>query len=231
MEAALVFWSRYGTGMARVAPFAIYILFLALKPVVAKSFPEADIRWLYALQIGATAMALAVLRRQYVELAGAFALRAGQWLLAVVVGVMVFVAWINLDLPWLALGGTGGGGFDPSAPDGTLDWSLIVVRIAGAALVVPLMEELFWRSLVMRWIDQGDFLRLAPAATSLRAWLVSSLVFGFEHDLWFAGIFAGVAYGWLYRRGGNLWLPIAGHAVTNLLLGVWVVATGSWRFW
>jgi len=47
----------------------------------------------------------------------------------------------------------------------------------------------------------------------------------------FAGILAGLAYGWLYRASGNLWAPIAAHATTNLLLGVWVLSTGSWRFW
>jgi len=57
---------------------------------------------------------------------------------------------------------------------------------------VPVMEELFWRSYLMRWIDQHDFLALAPAAISLKAILVSGLVFGLAHHLWFAGILAGL---------------------------------------
>jgi membrane protease YdiL (CAAX protease family) len=42
---------------------------------------------------------------------------------------------------------------------------------------------------------------------------------------------AGLAYGGLYMRSGTLWSPILAHAVTNLMLGVWVVATASWSFW
>jgi CAAX prenyl protease-like protein len=108
---------------------------------------------------------------------------------------------------------------------------LIVVRIFGAAAVVPVMEELFWRSFVQRWIDRQDFLLLAPADVSLRALLFASLAFGFEHGQWLAGIIAGLAYGWLYRRSGSLWPPIMAHGLTNLLLGVWVVSSGQWQFW
>jgi CAAX prenyl protease-like protein len=65
----------------------------------------------------------------------------------------------------------------------------------------------------------------------LRALLLSSLAFGFEHGLWFAGLIAGLAYGGLYRWSGGLRIPILAHAVTNLLLGIWVVNTGNWQFW
>jgi CAAX prenyl protease-like protein len=93
------------------------------------------------------------------------------------------------------------------------------------------MEELFWRSFLMRWIDRHDFLSLAPALVSLKAIVISSIVFGFEHTLWFAGILAGLAYAWLYRASGSLWPPIIAHAVTNGVLGVWVIQTGQWQFW
>ena len=119
-----------------------------------------------------------------------------------VLGVIVFVAWIHLDVRWLSLGQTGG--FDPTRPGGGYDWPLVVLRMAGAVLVVPVMEELFWRSFVMRCIDRADFLRMAPVAVSLKALAVSSLLFGVEHSMWFAGVLAGLAYGWLYLRTGNL---------------------------
>ena len=32
-------------------------------------------------------------------------------------------------------------------------------------------------------------------------------------------------------RSNTLWSPILAHAVTNLLLGLWVLATGAWSFW
>ena len=30
---------------------------------------------------------------------------------------------------------------------------------------------------------------------------------------------------------GKLWTAVIAHAVTNALLGVWVIATGRWEFW
>jgi len=97
--------------------------------------------------------------------------------------------------------------------------------------VIPVMEELFWRSFLLRWFDQSDFMRLLPRAVSGRALLYCAIPFGLEHNFWFAGILAGLAYGWLYRHTGNLWAPILAHSLTNLLLGIWVVNTGNWQLW
>ena len=65
----------------------------------------------------------------------------------------------------------------------------------------------------------------------LRAIVLSTFVFMLAHTLWLAAIVAGLAYAWLYRRTGKLWVPVIAHAVTNGLLGVWVVMTGNWAFW
>jgi CAAX prenyl protease-like protein len=93
------------------------------------------------------------------------------------------------------------------------------------------MEELFWRSFLLRWIAEPDFLRAGPAAAGLKGLLISSVLFGFEHNLWLAGIVAGLAYGALYMRYRSIWAAIAAHAVTNGLLGAWVVHTGNWHYW
>ena len=93
------------------------------------------------------------------------------------------------------------------------------------------MEELFWRSLAMRWIDGRDFLAVNPRRVSFVAFALSSALFALEHSQWLAGLLAGAAYGWLYLRSGNLWIPIISHATTNGILALWIVATGSWRFW
>lgn len=223
--ASLLRWQA----LARILPFALYIAFLALAPLVARTFPQWDARWLYAVQIGAVLAGLTFFAREYAELVRPPRLRQRDWLSAAAAGTAVFAIWINLDAPWAMFGEAPG--FDPARADGSLDWALVAVRLFGAVAVVPLMEELFWRSFVLRWIDRADFLRHAPASASLRALIISSLLFGLEHHLWLAGMLAGLAYGELYRRSGSLWSPIAAHACTNLLLGFWVVHTGSWRFW
>lgn len=213
--------------IARGLPFAIYIAFLAGGDWLAAHLP--DPRWVYALQVGAVLIALLYFAREYSELRFAVKSTPVWWMAAIGAGVAVFVLWIHLDVRWLSFGLTGG--FDPRLADGTIDWPLAVVRLCGAAVVVPIMEELFWRSFIMRWIDRTDFLEQSPATVSFKALIISSIVFGLEHQLWFAGFLAGLAYGWLYMRTGNLWLPIAAHAVTNLVLGIWVLRTGNWQFW
>ncbi|OYY93538.1 MAG: CAAX prenyl protease-related protein [Hydrogenophilales bacterium 28-61-23] len=214
--------------MARILPFALYMAFLVIEGVVADAVPGLDVRWLYPVKIAVVVAALWYYRAGYIEL---FARPNLFWagLIAPLLGVVVFVLWINLDYGWMNLGG--GAGYDPRNSTGDFDWPLLVLRLAGAALVVPLMEELFWRSYLMRWIQEPGFLDLAPVQIGLRAILISSVLFGLEHSLWLAGIVAGLAYAWLYRASGSLWPPIISHATTNLVLGLWVLSTGAWQFW
>lgn len=213
---------------ARILPFGAYIFFIILGDMLERAgFARAELRWIYPVQAGTVAVLLAVNWRGYHELRQALPTRS-QLLTALAVGVLVWALWINLDLPWMTVGSSPG--YDPRT-NGEFDWLLVVVRILGAALVVPVMEELFWRSFVMRWVDSVDFEALDPARVGLKGFMVSVVLFGFEHNLWLAGIVAGVAYSLLYMRHRNLWSAVLAHAVTNGLLGVWVVATGSWAFW
>ncbi|WP_374337609.1 CAAX prenyl protease-related protein [Methyloversatilis sp.] len=218
--------------IARALPFALYILFLVVAEPLA-GLLGADLRWMYVLQIGCVMFALAFFWRDYGELrepapAGPLASGAG-WAVALVLGVAVWVLWIWLDFSPFAFAPAEG--YRPLDEAGDLIVPMVVVRIFGAAAVVPVMEELFWRSFVMRWIDNPNFLTVAARAVTLRALLFSSIAFGFEHGQWAAGIVAGLVYGWLYRASGRLWLPTLSHAVTNLLLGLWVVLTAQWQFW
>jgi CAAX prenyl protease-like protein len=215
--------------LVRALPFALYIALLALEGVLPDLAPGFDARWLYPAKAGLVAVALAVLWRHYSEL-GSWGLSAGNLLLSAAVGVVVLVVWVNLDAGWMLLGEVGKG-YNPTDAAGRIDWLLVAFRIAGAALVVPLMEELFWRSFLQRWVQQPDFLALDPALIGLKALFIASALFAVEHLQWFAGLVAGLAYGWLYIRTRSLWSPIVAHAVTNGGLGAYVVATGQWSFW
>jgi CAAX prenyl protease-like protein len=121
--------------------------------------------------------------------------------------------------------------FVPVDAAGALDWPLVAVRWIGAALLVPVMEELFWRSFLMRWIQSATFEAVDPRQVGVKAIALSTFVFMLAHTLWLAAIVAGLAYAWLYRRTGKLWVAVIAHAVTNGALGVWVVMTGNWAFW
>jgi CAAX prenyl protease-like protein len=216
--------------VARILPFAVFIGFIALDGLLqdAASAMGMDARWWYGVRVVVVAGVLVWFWRRYEELHSIAGVRAADWLLSIAVGVGVFVLWINLNFSPLAFSGSGG--FDPHS-DGRMDWLLAVMRLAGAALLVPVMEELFWRSFVMRWIHKPDFLKVVPAEVGVKALAISSVLFALEHHLWFAGLLAGLAYGWLYRRSGNLWVPTLSHAVTNAALGIWVLYTGNWQFW
>jgi len=213
--------------VARIAPFALYMAFLAVEQGARAWGGDFDPRWLYPVKSVMVVVLLWYFRGEYRELLARPALKP--LLVSILLGVLVFALWIHLDQGWLNLGG--GAGYDPRRSDGGLDWTLVAFRLAGASLVVPVMEELFWRSFLLRWIERQDFLSVTASEVGLRAIVVSSLLFGAEHTLWFAGIVAGLAYAWLYRSYNNLWAPIAAHATTNLILGLWVLHGAAWQFW
>lgn len=215
-------------GLPRVAPFLAYLFFIFLADMLGRlGYTAQDLRWLYAVKIAVVLALLLFWRRRYAELAVPLP-AARAMAVAMATGVVVFLLWINLDAGWMQVGGADG--FDPRN-DGKLAWGLVLLRIAGAALVVPVMEELFWRSFLMRWIDAPDFLARSPRLASARALLITVLLFGFEHNLWLAGMVAGAAYSVLYMRSASLWSPILAHGVTNAVLGCWIISGEHWNYW
>jgi hypothetical protein len=44
-------------------------------------------------------------------------------------------------------------------------------------------EELFWRSFLMRWIDTPAFESVEPSQVSIKSLILTSVLFGFEHNL------------------------------------------------
>ena len=212
----------------RILPFAAYMLFLVIADVLERlGVAPGPLRWLYPVKIGVVVLLLALFWRQYHELKP-LRLRLPMALTAIVTGVVVLVLWISLNAGWMSVGAAPG--FDPR-DGGRIDWLLVAIRIAGAALVVPVMEELFWRSFLMRWIVHPDFEAVETSQLGLKSFVITVLLFGFEHNLWLAGIVAGAAYSLLYMRHRKLWSPILAHAVTNGLLGGWVLMTGNWSYW
>lgn len=215
----------------RILPFALFMAFLVLRGLApADGAWGIDAHGLYAAQTLAVAALLVLGWRQYGELARQTLPSPGQWLLAVVAGLAVFALWIRLDAPWMTLGEPTAA-FKPVDADGRLDLTLVAFRLAGAALVVPLMEELFWRSFLMRWVQHPVFEGVDPRRVGLRALVAATFVFTLAHTLWLAAVIAGLVYALLYVRTGRLWVAVIAHAVTNGALGVWVVLTGQWQFW
>ncbi len=222
-------------GWARSLPFAVFLAFLAAENNFATLRGHLpflagwDERWLYAAKTLATAALLALLWPAYTELKSR-PTGIANWGWTLAAGLGVFWLWIHLTQPWATLGKPEAG-FDPRDAGSRMNWALALFRLGGAALVVPLMEELFWRSFILRWLKRAEFLAVDPARAGIKALAISSALFAVEHTLWLAGLLAGLAYGWLYMKTKNLWFPVIAHALTNGSLGLWVLATGNWQFW
>jgi CAAX prenyl protease-like protein len=208
---------------ARVAPFLIFLLLTFAQD----SLGEAGRYWIY---FGKTLVGLWfiwVMRPIVREMRW-----AASWE-AVAVGILVCVLWVGLgDIAMKKV--------DPATAwnpfrqfgDGTLlAWFFVAVRTLGSALVVPPLEEAFYRSFLYRFIANPDFEKLPLNFFSWVPFLVSALIFGFAHNEWLAGILCAMGYQWLVIRKGRLGDAMCAHAITNFLLGVWVVWKGDWRFW
>lgn len=219
---------------ARVLPFVLFMALLALRgqlmPAEGQPGGAFDARWVYGLSVLVVTGSLVFFRKEYAELLKGSRPSLWHTVLAIVVGVVVFKLWVSLAEPWMMLGQPSAS-FRPVNDEGELMWGLLAVRWIGAALMVPVMEELFWRGFLMRWVDNPNFEQVDPGTVSVKAIALSTLVFMLAHTQWLAAIVAGLAYALLYRYTRSLWTAVIAHAVTNGILGVWVVVYGNWQFW
>ena len=221
------------TVVVRAAPFLLFVGFLMMGSMAMNWFGSdvgSGIRdWLAIGRGILVALVLALLWPAYSELRNPDPAHPWYWAIAVVAGVAVFLIWVALHQSGAVL--TTSERFVPLLADGSLDWPKALLRLAGLGLVVPVMEEIFWRSLILRWIEKHDFLTVPPGQVGFGAFAITTILFAVEHDQWMAGAIAGIVYNLLYMRSGNLWVPIVSHAVTNCLLGAWVIYSRSWQYW
>lgn len=213
---------HHSAAWPRIAPFAAYIVLMALGQ---STLPFIDPVMLYGVQLAITAVLLVCLWPAYAELHAKVRVPASDWLLSVAIGVLVYISWLLLDAPWMQLGDGQGVAATLSGPNA--QWPALALRAVGVVFIVPVMEELFWRSFLLRWLQSPRFSEVAPRQVGAHAVFICALLFGAEHHLWLAGIVAGLAYALLYRRTGNIWAVIAAHALTNALLENWLGRT----FW
>ena len=117
--------------------------------------------------------------------------------------------------------------FDPAS----CGWGLTLVRLLGSAFVIAVIEEFFWRGFLYRWIQSLDFLDIDPGKLHLGAFIGVAAIFGAEHREWLAGVVTGILYALLYIRTRDIWAACTAHVTTNLLLGVYVLATRNYLYW
>jgi hypothetical protein len=105
------------------------------------------------------------------------------------------------------------------------------VRLLGSSLVVPVMEELFWRSFLRRYLINPDFRSIPMGAFTWFSFVGTAVLFGLEHHRVLVGVIAGVLYGLLLVYQKNLKGVVLAHGVTNLGLGIYIMVTRNWMFW
>ena len=239
-------WRKSPT-LARVAPFAVFLA----RTYCQGRFGETSKYWFYAAKTVVGAWFVWSVRPFIGEMRWAISWQA------VAAGVGVFAFWVGLDghypsLDQLAqsylcplLKAIGLGNWCPPSTDGAplwnpnaqfgdgsaLAWMFIVIRIVGSSMVVPPLEEVFYRSFLYRYIIKPDFQAVAQGTFRVGAFVMTSALFGFTHYQWAAGILCGFVYQGVVCWKGRLGDAMTAHAITNLLLGIWVVWEGAWQFW
>jgi CAAX prenyl protease-like protein len=226
-----------GSAFLRIAPFALYMVFIALdeglrflagKGVITLSvqFPF----YLYPFKAFSVALLLFLCRKSYSEISIRDLFRPFVTLFSILSGIVVFVLWIHMDFPFATIGSPQG--FNPEIFQGNaMRIFMTATRLFGAALVVPVMEELFWRSFLIRYIVDQDFLKVPVGLFTWSSFLITVILFGLEHNLFLAGIMAGIVYNLVLYYTRSISHCIVAHAVTNLALGIYVISSGKWYFW
>ena len=110
-------------------------------------------------------------------------------------------------------------------------YAWIGFRILGAGVVVAVMEELFWRGWILRWIVHPDWQEVPMGTFTWTSFLATTALFALEHHQWLVGLMAGAAYNLLLYRTKSLYACMVAHGVTNVALALYVLTTGEWGFW
>jgi len=213
-----------------LTPFVLFILITAGgEPLAGAWYPAV-----YVVKIVIVCAALIVLRHSFEELRSVPTVRA--LMFGLVVGMLVFALWVWVEsrrfVPPLPFGGKRAA-YNPfdSIESVAARAAFIAVRLFGMVAVVPVMEELLWRSWMLRILVREDFKRVPLGKFTVGSCLISAAMFSLTHPEWLSAFLTGLAYNMVIYHTKNLWVCIVAHATTNLALGIYVLATGSWELW
>ncbi len=207
-----------------VLPFFVLIALLG-----ARNDLPLPAAYVYPVRTAAVLAALLVFSRRVVEL------RPQRACASALLGAALFVIWIAPDLllpGWRARWWFSNDLVGRPEPVQPAAGAFLLFRAAGSVLVVPVVEELFWRAFLMRWLAVKPFWKAPLGVYAPAAFWITALLFASEHGpYWDVGLAAGIAYGWWMVRTRSLADCILAHAVTNACLAAYVVAAGRWEYW
>ena len=209
--------------LVRAVPFAVF----AALTLFQGRFGEGSLYWVYALKTVIGAFLLWQVRHHIKEMRWSISWEA------VAVGVGVCAVWVGLDGHY-PMFFERGGNFNPFMTYGAgsgIAMLFIAVRVIGSSLVVPPLEEVFYRSFIYRYLIKANFLEVPLNHLQWRSFLIAGVIFGVGHYEWLPGILCGFAYQWLVIRKGRLGDAMTAHAITNFLLALWILTHDAYRFW
>ena len=207
---------------ARVAPFVIFLVLTSAPSLLG----EGTRFWFYFIKTFVGLWLVWEMRLVAAEVRWAMSWEA------VVIGIAVFFMWVWLD-PYYPQAKPSKDVWNPFAEFGensSTAWLFAGARIFGMTIVVPPLEEAFYRSFLYRYFVRTNFLEMPLGRFHVTSFLVTSIIFGIAHQQWLAGILCGFAYQWLAIRKNRLGDSMTAHAITNFMLGVWVVWQHDWKF-
>jgi CAAX prenyl protease-like protein len=216
-----------------VAPFVIFLALIGLSHL----WPVAAL----TDEILRLAMMLAVLllvARPLLQFK-AQDFRVQSWGISLLVGVAIFVLWIAPDLLFPAYrhfflfdNSVVGTARSSLAEAARHDVPVLFLRTLRAVAIVPIVEELFWRGWLLRWVIDNDFERVPLGTYSALSFWAVALLFASEHGpYWDVGLMAGIIFNWWMIRSKSLGDLILAHAVANACLSGYVIAAGKWEYW
>lgn len=225
------------TVLSRVLPFAAFMTCVGLEELFRfllshgfVSFSSTVFLYTYPVRMILVAGLLFYYRHHYTELQLVDLFKLPMLLLSVFFGGLVFFVWITLSDP-VQMGLTKAPGYNPLLLPPLLQIPLICIRVFSAVVVVPVMEELFWRSFLIRYLINQDFKAVPLGQYTLSSFLITVIFFGFEHHLILAGMAAGFLYNLLLYRTKSLMQCVLAHGVTNMILACYVVYFHRWDLW
>lgn len=215
-----------------VAPMAVFLVLTSLEGFLPQAGGQAHVVWYplaYTIKLALVVAVMWAGRAAWRDLRPWPGWRAVA--LAGLSGVAVAVLWVGLDghYPEFAILGTRSG-FDPTRLTRAGEVAFLAVRLLGLVLVVPVFEELFWRSFLMRWLIDPNFATVPIGRVTPMAAAVTSAMFALAHPEWLPALLTGALWAWLLWHTRSVLACVLSHAVANLGLGLYVLSTGQWKF-
>lgn len=219
--------------LAYVLPFALFMAGLAAVSA-AKAFGITTFAgvvldpmyWIYPIQTAVCAGVLLWFWRSY-DFSGGTGIKL---LVGAAIGLIVFALWVAPHEIFHQPRRTNG--FDPGTVPGMTDW-MMVARFTRLVIIVPLVEEIFWRGFLLRYLVREGFTELPFGSSSRFSFWMVVVVFTLVHAPadWPAAFVSGILFNLVAVQTRSLLACIVSHAAANLALGIYICTTRQWGFW